>query len=627
MRCYSFDLFDTCFVRACGHPKNVFDLLAYRILGDGSSESIRCDFAQIRIEGEKKARRLSSEEEISLDDIYAQCDFSDLTNLSNKKILRTEIEIEKEQLIPVYSIWEKIRKFHQEGYGIYYISDMYLPYDFLLELLKVHDFWQEKDRLYVSSIYRLTKYKGGLYEKVANENNLSYKKWKHWGDNKYSDFFIPKKKGIHATLVQHKYSFYEHFLLKQDCFPGFFVNQHLSGISKAVRLSFPDTPQYAFAADLIAPLYIPFVYKVLLDASHSCIKRIFFLARDGYILYQIAQSLRSEFPDIELRYLYVSRSSLYLPGLQEITHESLLSLTKTEFGFTNENKMEILGNFVVPEVLERIKQVTLANLDEDIFSNHSVLSILSQYYKEQQNLIHEYFIQEGLADISHKVAVVDVRGTRSCHQAINSLLSKGGYPSAKGYYMEVFENRKTIKETGDYDSLYYNERFSRNSLVYISELGNIFEQYFSLSPHLRTIAYRKNNDIIQPVFEGKQIEYIIKNTVECHEKVIALFSKLFISNKLYLHIYSILVLSTGLLVYFSQKPIYRYLLALYPVKINNQKGKYIHIVKQISLNSIRKHDISWWRGSVYFLLRTTTFSKGINAVLFYVKKIYHRTMD
>ena len=30
---YSFDLFDTCFIRACGAPRNVFDLLAYRVLG------------------------------------------------------------------------------------------------------------------------------------------------------------------------------------------------------------------------------------------------------------------------------------------------------------------------------------------------------------------------------------------------------------------------------------------------------------------------------------------------------------------------------------------------------------------------------------------------------------------
>ena len=150
MRYYSFDLFDTCFVRACGDPKNIFDLLAYRILGDDSSDSVRYDFSQIRIEGEKKARKLSNKKEISLDDIYMNCDFSGLTSLSNKKILMAEMEIEKEQLVPVYSIWKKIRELHQEGHGIYYISDMYLPYEFLLNLLKEYDFWKDKDSLYVS---------------------------------------------------------------------------------------------------------------------------------------------------------------------------------------------------------------------------------------------------------------------------------------------------------------------------------------------------------------------------------------------------------------------------------------------------------------------------------------------
>ena len=70
MKCYSFDIFDTCFVRACGNPLNLFDLLAYRILGDDSAESIRMDFSLIRVQGEKRARMLSNEEEVSLEDIY-----------------------------------------------------------------------------------------------------------------------------------------------------------------------------------------------------------------------------------------------------------------------------------------------------------------------------------------------------------------------------------------------------------------------------------------------------------------------------------------------------------------------------------------------------------------------------
>lgn len=626
MKFYSFDIFDTCFVRACGCPKNVFDLLAYRILGDDSHDSARYDFAHIRIEGENKARKSFKDKEISLKDIYEHCDFSGLTDLPNEKIWMTEMAIEKELLVPVYSTLEKIRKIHQQGNAVCYISDMYLPYGFILELLKGHGFWQDYDRLYVSSACGFTKFSGDLYTKVKDENDLSYRKWRHWGDNKYSDYIVPIKKGIHAKLIRHEESFYERFLLRQDYFPGFFVNQHLAGISKAVRLSFPDTPQYAFAADLVAPLYVPFVYKVLSDATHAGIRRIFFLARDGYILYQTAQALRSEFPNMELKYLYVSRSSLYLPGLDAITPETLYSLTKTEFGFTNENKIEILSNFIVPETLEEIKQVSLANPDEDIFSNRNVLDILSRYHKEQQCLIFEYFTQEGVADVNSKNAIVDVRGSRLCHQVINTLLSKWGYLPVKGYYLEVLKSRKSIQEAGDYESFFFDERFKRNSLRCVSELGDIFEQYFSLSPHYRTIAYKKIQGIILPVFEEKEIEDIIKTTTKAHVEVMAFYSKLFISNKLYLHLCSVLFLCTELLNYFSQKPTYRYLLALYPIKINNQRNKVIHIVKSVSLNSLKNLDISWWRGSVYYMLKTTCCSEFINAVFFTVKKIYRRTI-
>lgn len=52
---YSFDLFDTCFIRACGAPRNVFDLLAYRVLGANSDESARADFALERVKGEQES--------------------------------------------------------------------------------------------------------------------------------------------------------------------------------------------------------------------------------------------------------------------------------------------------------------------------------------------------------------------------------------------------------------------------------------------------------------------------------------------------------------------------------------------------------------------------------------------
>lgn len=66
---YSFDIFDTCFVRACGHPRNIFDILAIRILGDDAEISSLADFAYIRINGERRARRSLDKHEVTIDDI------------------------------------------------------------------------------------------------------------------------------------------------------------------------------------------------------------------------------------------------------------------------------------------------------------------------------------------------------------------------------------------------------------------------------------------------------------------------------------------------------------------------------------------------------------------------------
>lgn len=623
MKTYSFDIFDTCFVRACGSPHNVFDLLAYQILGNYSDESLRADFALIRIEGEKKARILSDKEEITLTDIYACCDFRGITNVPNAEISKAEIEIEREQLIPVYAIREQIKKIHKEGNSVVYISDMYLSQDFLQELLIRHDFWQAGDKLYVSSACGKTKQTGSLYRHIAADNKLCFRQWYHWGDNRHSDYHVPKKMGIKATLIHHKSSIYERFLQNQDYLSGFFVNQHLAGISKAVRLSFPMTSQYAFAANLIAPLYVTFVYHILQDAVRRNIKKIFFLARDGYILYQIAKELAADFTNIEIKYLYVSRSSLYLPGLPEITSATLSSLKKTAFGFTNENTLDVLMNFVTPETIRRIEQITPQNTDNDLFADSNVLNVLKTYYKEQRNLILKYFIQEGLADNSHKIAIVDVRGTRSCQQAINSILQQNNYNQVIGYYLEVINDRKNIQKAGSYHALYYGERMlSSHYLKYISsELGGILEQYFSLSPHKRTIAYREINGKIQPYFEESPNDIYTKELVDCHEKAMSLFIYLFKKNKLFLHIPIVLMLSTNLLAYFSHRPAYYYLKALHQAKVNNKKNNYVHIVKSLSPLDIKGNSISWVRGSIYFTIKTTFGYKVINSTYPIVKII------
>ena len=51
IRYYSFDIFDTCLVRLCGDPRNVFEVLSIRIqndCGDRWNDSIREAFVTAR---------------------------------------------------------------------------------------------------------------------------------------------------------------------------------------------------------------------------------------------------------------------------------------------------------------------------------------------------------------------------------------------------------------------------------------------------------------------------------------------------------------------------------------------------------------------------------------------------
>ena len=123
---FSFDIFDTCLIRKCGEANTVFDILAYRILGEGMDDSLYMDFSNERIRGEEKARKEIESEEISLNDIYDYCNFHGITDVDKKLIAETEQLIEYELLVPVKTVKNKIDYIRSHGGCIIYISDMYL---------------------------------------------------------------------------------------------------------------------------------------------------------------------------------------------------------------------------------------------------------------------------------------------------------------------------------------------------------------------------------------------------------------------------------------------------------------------------------------------------------------------
>lgn len=515
---HSYDIFDTLLVRSCGRAELVFDLLAKRIIGTQKSDaSVRMDFALERKRGEHRARVAichDDVEEVTLSEIYDYCDFSALTDKTNKDIMEAELAVEKFCLTPVKQMQEEIEGCRQNGDPIAFISDMYLPKDFIEDRLKEFGFYKDGDHLFVSCENRKSKATGNLFTFVQQALNIDYRQWVHKGDNIHSDYNVPKRLGIKAQRVKHSYSYYEESLRRKNLSSVDMSVLQEAAISRCVRLSHDDTAYVKFAADFVAPIYVPFVYSVMEDAKRRDIKHLHFLARDGYIFYIIAQEFAEKFPDIQLHYLYVSRDSLYLPGLKEISLETLSSL------FTNidwRSLKHILSRLHMNDYPStKIKeQGSTEDILRQLIDDHTFVAELTRKRDYQRNLCLQYFQQQGLT--VGGAAIVDLTGTRRCHHAINEILHSGGYPGVFGYYFEVLEQRQVGK---DYHALNYSEYYLFNNTRFTVGPHDVFEQYFSITNHNRTREYKLQQDKSVPVFETENVESAYKQTVFTNNKEI-----------------------------------------------------------------------------------------------------------
>lgn len=523
---YSFDIFDTCLIRACGKSIFVFDILAKEVLGPDACISEIRDFSLIRINAEKeaKAKLISQDkEDVTLDEIYSFCDFSSLTKERNDIIKAKELEVEMNVLLPVEKVKKEIVALHKSETQVFFISDMYLPTEFIKNVLIKHGFYNEGDKIFVSGDIKRTKRTGNLFKYVCENNKIRYKDLIHKGNDYISDYKIPRKIGITSKLIKIPYTYYEKMTIAR-CF----ASPQMEGIkapsiSRAIVASSPQSPYILFSADFVAPIYVPFVYSIMKDAVKRGIEKLFFLARDGYILYQIAKQFEKEFPQIKLIYIYVSRTSLYLPGLNDISYESL-----AEFVTESNRKIDIILEYFKMDDFDYdktcYKDLTGSMLLEKLVSDKRFVDIISRRHIEDRSLCLKYFRQEGLT--TGRNAIIDSFGTRRCQKAINNILKAGGYNEVYGYYFDVVSHRI-------FDGKYCSPNFDENRTLLSSNsyLGaqGVFEQYFSLTDQSRTIGYYLSEEkVVRPIQEKPTstsiyVKNVLKSNIDCCTEYAKLF--------------------------------------------------------------------------------------------------------
>ena len=501
MKLASFDIFDTTLIRKCGRPENVFWLLARRLFPN----NIDRQQAFVTWRNSAPSKGWGNDYK-SLDDIYEEDVCKRIFNKPSSFLKKEERLIESDLLVANKEVLSIIENYRSKGYTIAFISDMYLDSAFLKNVLIREGTYKEGDYIYISNECKARKDSGELYDYVKNV--LHPQKWFHYGDNKLSDYVKARNKNLRAILVSQNYHPSECDVIefsKSIAYP--FELSTLAGECRAERINYGNSAEVVLAADFVAPAYIPYVMHVIKDSKQRNIKKLFFLSRDAYILYKIAEQIPHE--GIELKYLFVSRKSLFLPYLYKASENDYLrlfmnnqtlkgSIVNKLLADLGLSKADVEFNFdkIESEEQERIFLDT-------IFKDCSVFSKWQHIAKAQNELACGYLEQEGV--FSNHVALVDVGWYGTARMMINKLCKQHDAELCFTYYWGIMKN-VLCSQYGDFD--YFIKELNINQWI-----TYIVEDYFSHCPYSTTISYKYKNNQIVPVLasnNSNKESYIFK---------------------------------------------------------------------------------------------------------------------
>lgn len=314
-----------------------------------------------------------------------------------------------------------------------------------------------------------------------------------------------KKKGYDSQL-RHRLAEYQE-ILKQTPI----LYEAAEATRKAGKTS--ESVQEIVALFVAAPVLCRFVWWVLLEAEKKGTRRLYFLARDGWFLYQIAQVFcKAADVSVECRYLYCSRyafrsAEYHLLGKESLSYLCLGGIDVTfekvmqRAGFNEEEKKEMAellgykGKTDVP-----LTYMDLCALKTKLSECRPFLEKLFAYAEKNYPTVMGYFRQEGLFD-KVSFAIVDSGWTGSMQKSLSLLLKSAGWSGTiEGYYFGMYGWPKEA-DLASYHIYYFTPLGNLRRKAYFS--NNLFECMFS-APTGMTKGYEYTDGRYIPVFEHPQ---------------------------------------------------------------------------------------------------------------------------
>lgn len=471
----SYDIFDTTLIRKCGDAQNIFYILSKKLFPQNTA--LATDFYVWRSNVESC---MSSQKEHTIEEIYNSLPDSISYHYSIKEIIELEKEVEADNLIVNIQVMNDIQEKRNAGYNICFISDMYLDSSYLKSILIKKGCAYSDDSVFVSCEHGVNKRDEGLLYDIVKNHYNDIKKWIHYGDNIHSDIKNAKRKGIKAHHINTSYSKAEKIILdKYKDYPFQIELSILIGLQRAIRINEGSCANVSNACDLIAPIYIPYVYSVIAKAEQLNIDTLYFLSRDAYILFELARVLaKKELPN--LRYLYISRKSI-LPVCKKYLSEDNIQLTNDQKGWYTPI--------------------------------------------EDNSIILQYLRQEKVLSNSSTIGMVDVGWRGTTRYMLNKLKKEENDGGKIIFFYYGYENDVISSEKGVYIPYI---KFPVNN-IRIKYWIELIENYFSAAPHTSTIGYIQKDNLVEPLLESnnnEEMAHVANINIEVCKKIAEYISDL-----------------------------------------------------------------------------------------------------
>lgn len=544
IKCVSFDIFDTLITRPFYEPLDLFRIMDkdYREL---THNDVGINFSKIRVISEnicrENKRKTDPEcQEVTLDEIYdtihTQYEISkDVLDKLKKKECEYEIRFCKRR-DTIHELYELALDM---GKKVIFTSDMYLPEDVIVKILKENGY-TEYTKLYLSSTVKKIKWTGDLYRYVFKDMGLEPGEMIHMGDNFESDYKRAKELGMNAihipkTIdVMTKTNYTNNLaqpLIKSlpfwrdnaesirfmgiRCMMAVVANKLFDNPFKTFdhRTDFNSDP-YLIGYYALG-MYVYGVTKWILDETNGNYDKVSFMARDGYLIlesYKIMKELYNN-PAAE-EYLYVSRKAL-IPVMivDKLDFYKLSEIIEIQT-HSPKNVIKYVKNIldIDEEKLEKLCKEQNISYTKKFKNNEEfnryIKILVDNFYdeakhKEKREKLKEYFNKI----MGDKPAIFDVGYSGRPEFYLTHLCGK----SIDTFFLNI--NRDDALEYSKVGNFKLKTYFDAKPTA----TGNAYELLFSkLAPSC--IGYNITEKGVEPVFEKYENSYQVEQMVGIMQK-------------------------------------------------------------------------------------------------------------